>query len=180
MYEYQEPGKGSSCYSVSFLFAGYVWSAWPVLLFLCFPRCILLQLSTVGRQSFLVVGLDVARSVFRLRRVGLLQVWAASGSPRCRRVVSDSSYFDCCGSTYGFCGHFDPSSSAALSVICGRSGCCCGSPSCYVLVCWWSPSSVCSRPPCCCLLPDPLSFAEAVFWSVGRLPRRQVPSSFMP
>ena len=137
-------------------------------------------MSTVGRQSFLVVGLDVALSVFRLRRVGLLQVWAASGSPRCRRVVSDSSYFDCGGSAYGFCGHFDPSSSAALSVICGRFGCCCGSPSCYVMVGWWSPSYVCSRPPCCSLLPDPLSFAEAVFWSVGRLPCRQVPSSFMP
>ena len=37
-----------------------------------------------------------------------------------------------------------------------------------------------SRTPCCRLLPVPLSFAEAVSWSVGRLARRQVPSSFRP
>ena len=37
-----------------------------------------------------------------------------------------------------------------------------------------------SRTPCCRLLPVPLSFAETVSWSVGRLARRQVPSSFMP
>ena len=53
-----------------------------------------------------------------------------------------SSSFACCGSTDGFCDHFGPSSSAALSVICGRLWCCCGSPSSYVLVGRWSPSSV--------------------------------------
>ena len=97
--------------------------------------------STVGRRSFLVGGLVDTLWLLELAsfRFGLrLRVCDVGGW--CLIVLSSS--FVCCGSPVGFWIHFGTSSSAALSVICERLRCCCGSPSRYVLVGRWYPSSV--------------------------------------